>query len=588
MKLHAYVRVLAVVMIIGTPVIAQTRPVLPDRGDEHTAIPLDEAEQHLIERKEPIYPAIAKAAKVEGAVRLTLEVNSDGAVIRVAHSSGPLLLVRAASEAAGQYRYRPFEVNGAPADVLVEAIVSFSLPGEAPAVPVPFPEVTNIDSVVMEYNDGRVSLRVSGDGNVEYNGTSGVVVEGKHRRKIQAEEVKQLLEAFRRADFFSLRDDYSVGATDVGSTTTSIQIGSRRKAITDDWVQVPAVLKGVQEAVLKYSHSEQWVKGNSDTVSSLLAETSNPTARKQVLSDVLPRAALYGDTAVVRTILANPVDLEHHGPYDATAVMLAADRGLPGMVAALLKAGANPHTVDQYGRGALIFGAGSGNAEVVQLLLAARLNADEKDKYGDTALMAAAASGNPESVRLLLAHGARVNARNRRRQTALLSGATGDSGFSIDESGRGHAEVPEEVIHRDALVKILLDAGANINARGWDGETALFSLEDDAVQELIRHHINLEIRDNYGQTALIETVSGSIAERLIKAGANVNARDNDGETALICAAENNFVDKLEVLVKASEIRLEERDNQGETALMKARAKNLQDSVRVLVSAGATL
>jgi len=55
--------------------------------------------------------------------------------------------------------------------------------------------------------------------------------------------------------------------------------------------------------------------------------------------------------------------------------------------------------------------------------------------------------------------------------------------------------------------------------------------------ELINHHINLELRDNYGQTALIETVSGSIADLLVKAGANINAQDNNGKTALIMAAE---------------------------------------------------
>lgn len=172
-------------------------------------------------------------------------------------------------------------------------------------------------------------------------------------------------------------------------------------------------------------------------------------------------------------------------------------------------------------------------------------------------------------------------------ETALLSGATGDSGFSIGEMGRQHADVPENKIHRDAVVGLLLDAGANINARGWSGETALFSLDESAVRELIRRHADLEARNEFGETPLIETVAGSIADILIKAGANVNARDKDGKTALIGAAESNYVDKLEVLVKAPGIRLEERDNDGETALIRARANNLPASVAVLVAAGAT-
>ena len=97
--------------------------------------------------------------------------------------------------------------------------------------------------------------------------------------------------------------------------------------------------------------------------------------------------------------------------------------------------------------------------------------------------MAAAAAGNPESVRLLLKNGADVNATNNRRQTALLSGATGNSGFGILEMGRPHADISEDAIHRDVVVRLLLNAGARINAHGWFGETPLFSLEESAVRE---------------------------------------------------------------------------------------------------------
>ena len=453
--------------------------------------------------------------------------------------------------------------------------------------PIPFPDTSKLDSIIIQYDDGSIKLSISGAGLVQFDGEYRVAVEGHHERQITGEEVQQLLQEFRKADFYSLCDDYSVNATDVGWTNTSIQIGGSRKVITDDWVEVPQVLQDVQAAILKYSHSAQWTKGNPDTVPGLLRENPDSTSRESVLSDVLPRAALYGDVSTIRAILANKVELDRHGPYASTALMLAADRGLPEMVSALLRAGANPQAVDEVGRNALIFGAGSGNSEVVRLLLAAGLKPDQADMYGDTALMAAAAAGNPESVQLLLKDGANVNARNDRRQTALLSGSTGDSGFGILEADRMHTEIPDELVHRDQVVKLLIEAGADIEVHGWFGDTALFSLEPDAIRELIRHHANLESRNEYGETALIATVSEVIAKLLIDAGANVNAKDEDGKTALIQAAENNYLDKLEVLLKVPGIRLDLRDKKDETALMKAKAKNLDDAVRILVEAGAS-
>jgi len=581
-------RSLAAVIGICVSVMAQTPPAAPSGSHDASPIPLAEAAAHLLQHDEPVYPPLAKAARIEGTVQLVLRVDPYGVVAGVVKTAGHPLLTRAAQQTALLYRYRPFEVGGVPSGVLVEASVAFVIAGRAPHPHTPFPDVPDLAQVVMEYGDGSVNLRVTGEGIVEYEGMAGVAVAGKHQRRIGRDEVQHLLQAFRDADFFSLSDDYSVGATDVGATTTSIQVGAAKKAITDDWVQVPPVLKAVQKAILKFSHSEQWTKGNADTVAGLLTEASDPRARRDLLSDALPGVATYGDAATVADILATGVDLERPGEWHATALMHAAERGLPDMVAVLLKAGADRRARDKEGRAALFFGAGSGNAKVVEMLLGAGAGANEADKYRDTPLMGAAAAGNPEVVRLLLRSGARVNVRNVRRQSALISAATGDSGFAFGEMGRRRAEVPEETIHRDVVVKMLLDKGADINARGWDGETALFSLEDDAVLELLRHHVNIEARDHYGETALIETVSETIADLLIKAGANVNAQDQQGQTALIKAAERNYVAKLQVLVKAPGIRLDHRDNRGATALMVAKKAHREDCVHVLLAAGATL
>src|SRR5215469_5495006 len=135
MKTKSLRLLFATLLIAATSATAQT--VSPPSS---LTIPVDEAEQHLVERASPTYPPIAKMANVEGDIKLTLEVNQNGIVVRVVASTGPALLRRAAETAAEHYRYRPFDVNGVPAEVLVEAIVKFRL--RAPtSPPVPFPEV---------------------------------------------------------------------------------------------------------------------------------------------------------------------------------------------------------------------------------------------------------------------------------------------------------------------------------------------------------------------------------------------------------------------------------------------------------------
>ncbi len=95
--------------------------------------------------------------------------------------------------------------------------------------------------------------------------------------------------------------------------------------------------------------------------------------------------------------------------------------------------------------------------------------------------------------------------------------------------GRPHPEIPEEPIHRAAVVDLLLLQVQTSMPMVGSAKQLFFLSSEDAVRELIRHHVNLEARDDYGQTALIETVSGSIAEILIRAGSDINAKDKGRE-----------------------------------------------------------
>ncbi len=86
------------------------------------------AEANLLNRVEPIYPPLAKAARVQGTVEFTATIGPDGRVQSVQLVRGHPLLVNAAKEALLQWTYRPTLLNGNPVMVVTEISVPFTLP----------------------------------------------------------------------------------------------------------------------------------------------------------------------------------------------------------------------------------------------------------------------------------------------------------------------------------------------------------------------------------------------------------------------------------------------------------------------------
>jgi ankyrin repeat protein len=94
------------------------------------------------------------------------------------------------------------------------------------------------------------------------------------------------------------------------------------------------------------------------------------------------------------------------------------------------------------------------------------------------------------------------------------------------------------------VVKILLEKGVNINAKGSTGETALMRAsrrEDPEVAKLLLEEgADINAKDFEGKTALIWAAwSGhpKVVKTLIVNGANVHAETKKGETALDLAKE---------------------------------------------------
>ena len=83
----------------------------------------------------PVYPAVAKAAGVQGTVVLQGTISKEGTVENLQVVSGPPLLQQAALDAVKTWRYKPYLLLGQPVTVETQINVIFALGLPAPAQP---------------------------------------------------------------------------------------------------------------------------------------------------------------------------------------------------------------------------------------------------------------------------------------------------------------------------------------------------------------------------------------------------------------------------------------------------------------------
>ncbi len=153
---------------------------------------------------------------------------------------------------------------------------------------------------------------------------------------------------------------------------------------------------------------------------------------------------------------------------------------------------------------------------MVKNALAKGATVDARNQNRITTLIAACALKHMDIVNLLLASGANVNARGNEGENALLA-AVGNA----------------------ALVKLLLSHGADVNAKAADGTTPLLAAaigtSVTTIKLLLSHGADVNAKDNSGGTALMEAVGFSrtdMVRLLLAHGADVNAKENAGDSAL--------------------------------------------------------
>jgi len=81
----------------------------------------------IVSKEPPVYPEMAKAARVQGVVHLAILIAKDGTVQEIHSLGGPAMLIGAAMDAVKSWVYKPTLLNGEPVMVETNVDVNFTL-----------------------------------------------------------------------------------------------------------------------------------------------------------------------------------------------------------------------------------------------------------------------------------------------------------------------------------------------------------------------------------------------------------------------------------------------------------------------------
>jgi len=246
------------------------------------------------------------------------------------------------------------------------------------------------------------------------------------------------------------------------------------------------------------------------------------------------------------------------------------------MVKLLLDAGADPNTRIHGGHTLLNCAVFHGHFLTVKVLLnhggdpaltsigsAPSLSGPTDTHMKDLPLHTAVARERPDIVQLLIDHGADINARDASGENVMHIAVANNWGF---------ISVPADCF------RLLSTAGADINARRSDGKTALnIAMEHrdchELVQALCECAPDVNMRDSGGETALHHAARlhpdshecMHLPKLFHLAGANLDAQNSEGRTALHIATELKSFHAVRRLLDCG-ASFDMRDSKNDTAL----------------------
>lgn len=342
--------------------------------------------------------------------------------------------------------------------------------------------------------------------------------------------------------------------------------------------------------------------GFDQVVNYLVSKGADITNKDYTGRDALFWASISLKSKAVESLIKAGVNVNTENCIKTTPLIAAIESKEPDInrdevIKLLLDNGANPDATDLRGKAALILATTSGNEKMIEMLLSKGANVDIKDLVNNkTPLQIAIENKNDKIIGLLIAHKCNVNLKNADGLTPLMiacnsaditafnllikNGANINDKDNNDESIFIKAcKIKDEKTALDIL-NALISAKVDVNTKDNKGNTGLIYAclagNQETVKYLLSKSANINITDNDGNDALLQTIKlaeydranshQDIARQLINIKTDINYCNNNGITPFTGAVIKNWnIEVLDLLLsKGAKINI--KDKKGLTAM----------------------